>query len=140
MQEYIEFAQQNLLMVGAFLGLLTMLIVTELKRIGRSYAEVSPNEAVRIMNDDNALVLDVREAKDVKAGMLSGAKHIPLTDLAARIPEIEKYRDAKVLVYCDMGMRSGQACQQLKKAGFSDMQTIKGGANAWVSDNLPLEK
>ena len=140
MQDLIEFTQQNVLLVGAFLGLLTVLIVSELKRMTRNYQEVSTSDAVRLMNDEDALVLDVRESKDIKAGVLSGAKNIPLKDLAKRITELTKYKDQQVLVYCDIGMKSGQACQQLNKSGFENVQMLRGGASAWVSDNLPLEK
>jgi len=140
MQELIDFAQQNVLLVGGFLGLLTMLIVTELKRATRNYQEISPNDAVRLMNDEQTLVLDIREAKDVKKGILNGATNIPLKDLAKRITELNKYKDKPVLVYCDIGMRSAQACQELKKAGFENISVLRGGASAWVSDNLPLEK
>lgn len=140
MQDLIEFTQQNVLLVGAFLGLLTVLIVSELKRMTRNYQEVSTSDAVRLMNDEDALVLDVRESKDIKAGVLSGAKNIPLKDLAKRITELTKYKDQQVLVYCDIGMKSGQACQQLNKSGFANVQMLRGGASAWVSDNLPLEK
>lgn len=140
MQDLIEFTQQNVLLVGAFLGILTLLIVTELKRVTRSYQEISPNAAVSLMNDDNALVLDVRDSKDTKKGMLSGATNMPLKDLNKRIMELEKHKDKQVLVYCDVGMRGGQACQQLTKAGFASVSLLRGGVSAWVSDNLPLEK
>lgn len=140
MQELIEFTQQNVLLVGGFLGLLTVLIVTELKRVTRSYDEIGTSAAVRLMNDNDALVLDVRESKDTKAGMLSGATNIPLKDLSNRVSELERHKDKQVLVYCDVGMRGGQACQQLTAAGFANVSLLRGGANAWVSDNLPLEK
>ncbi len=140
MQDLIEFTQQNVLLVGGFLGLLTMLIVTEIKRATRNYQEISTNDAVRLMNDEEALVLDVRETKDVKNGVLSGAINIPLKDLEKRITELSKHKEKQVLVYCDVGMRSGQACQHLKKAGFENISVLRGGASAWVGDNLPLEK
>jgi len=130
MQDYIQFAQQNMLLVAAFFGLLTMLIVTELKRVTRSYTELSTHEAV----------VDIREKKDLANGVLAGAKHIPLKDLTKRLTELEKHKNKNILVYDDAGMRSGAVCQQLTKAGFEQVSSLKGGVSSWTADNLPLEK
>ncbi len=140
MQDYIQFAQQNMLLVAAFFGLLTMLIVTELKRATRSYGEVSSHEAVRLMNADDTVVVDVREKKDLANGALTGAKNIPIKDFTKRMSELEKHKSKSILVYCDTGMRSGAICQQLTKAGFEQVSSLKGGISAWTADNLPLEK
>lgn len=140
MQDYIQFAQQNMLLVAAFFGLLTMLILTELKRATRSYTELSSHEAVRLMNDDDTLVVDIREKKDLANGTLTGAKNIPLKDFTKRMTELEKHKSKNILVYDDTGMRSGAICQQLTKAGFEQVSSLKGGISSWSADNLPLEK
>ena len=143
MQDYIQFAQQNkqnMLLVAAFFGLLTMLIVTELKRVTRSYTELSTHEAVRLMNADDTIVVDIREKKDLANGVLAGAKHIPLKDLTKRLTELEKHKNKNILVYDDAGIRSGAVCQQLTKAGFEQVSSLKGGVSSWTADNLPLEK
>lgn len=140
MQDYIQFGQQNLLLVAVFFGVSMMLILTEMKRFTRGYEELTTHQAVRLMNDEETLVVDVREKKDVSGGMLNGAKHIPYKDFSKRMVELDKHKNKNVLMYCDTGMRSGQLCQQLKKAGFESVQSLKGGAAAWAADNLPLEK
>ncbi len=140
MQDYIQFAQQNMLLVAVFFGLLTMLIITELKRVTRSYDELSTHQAVRLMNADDTVVIDIREKKDLASGTLNGAKHIPLKDFSKRISELEKQKNKNILVYDDTGMRVGAICQQLQKAGFEHVHSLKGGVSAWSADNLPLEK
>lgn len=116
--------------------------------IGRSYLEpimtgvknIKPQDAVRIMNNDNTLVLDVRLEKEYKEGHILGAVHIPLGALASRINELDQYKDSTVIIYCHTGMRSKQAGSILKKHGFKDMYSIDGGIGAWTAANLPVNK
>lgn len=139
MQEYLDFAQRHMLLVMGFLAILTMLLFTEMRRLTQAFKMVGTNAAVTIMNQDSALVLDVREDKEFSAGHLVNATHIPVTTVAKRISEIEKYKDKQVLVYCRTDQRANMAARQLIKQGFNDVSVLKGGVNAWTAANLPIE-
>ncbi len=86
-------------------------------------------------------LLDVREVSELaKTGRAKGALHLPLAALAARCPgDLPKGLDpAKpVAVYCASGMRSGQATQILRDAGFGEVHNI-GGFSAWQSAGGPV--
>lgn len=140
MQEYLDFARNNFLIVAGFIGVLGFIIKTEFSRVSRTYKQVSVNEAVMILNKDNAVVLDVREDKEVQGGVIKGAQHITLGQLPDRISNIGKNKQDPVLVYCRSGSRSGHACQQLTKAGYQDVSNLSGGIIAWESANLPISK
>lgn len=75
----------------------------------------------------SALVLDVRSGEEVASGMLSGALHIPHTELRGRLDEV---RDAaggrRVRVMCASGVRSAIAHRVLVQAGF-DSASLSGG-------------
>lgn len=137
MQQYMDFASQNILMVGLFFFLLAMIVITEFKRLTRKYKEVGTHEAVRIINQDDGLILDVREKKSLADGVIEGSLHMPLSALAKRSSEISKFKDKPVLIYCDAGIRSGQAAETLSKQGFEQVSSLKGGYAAWKSDNMP---
>ena len=94
-------------------------------------------KATRLYNDD-ALVLDVREDKEFAAGHIPKAKHIPLSQLAGRIKELDKFKGKPVLVTCRSGQRSASACRMLKKAGFETVYNQAGGIIAWERANLPV--
>jgi rhodanese-related sulfurtransferase len=94
-------------------------------------------KATRLYNDD-ALVLDVREDKEFAAGHIPKAKHIPLSQLAGRIKELDKFKGKPVLVTCRSGQRSASACRMLKKAGFETVYNQTGGIIAWERANLPV--
>ncbi|PID46098.1 MAG: sulfurtransferase [Proteobacteria bacterium] len=140
MQEYIEFAQANPLLFLGFFGVLALIIWTEWTRITRKYQLADVNTAVRMMNNDKTLILDVREDSEMQEGSIKGAKHIPLTALATRISELDKFKSDPVIIYCRSGNRSGSACNTLTKAGFEDVYNLVGGIAAWETANLPLAK
>ena len=74
-------------------------------------------------------VVDIRNAGEVVAGMIPGARHIPLAELSARVDELEA--DQPVLVYCAGGWRSSVAASLLRAKGFADVSDILGGYGAW---------
>lgn len=138
MNQLIEFASQNLILVAAFLVVLTLIIKAELESRVGGISQLNAHDAVRLLNDDNTIVLDVREANEFSGGHIRNAIHIPLSSLDKRLNEIEKYSGRSVLVYCRSGNRSYTACKKLKKAGFASAVNLHGGIMAWSSANLPV--
>src|SRR3990167_4007088 len=70
----IAFATAHYLLVGAFVILLALLSANELSRGGRS---LSTSELTALVNKDEAVVVDIRPAKDYAAGHIVGALNIP---------------------------------------------------------------
>ena len=141
MQQYIEFLTNHPLLFGLLVVVLGAIFYTEWSRATRKYKVLGPSEAVRVMNQDDGLVLDVREEAEVrKTGRISGARHIPLGKLADRLSEIAKFKEKPVVVYCQSGPRSASACNILVKNGFSQVVNLQGGITAWSSASLPLSK
>lgn len=140
MQEYIDFARNNFLIVAGFVGVLAFIIKSELSRLSRKYKQLGVNEAVMLLNKDNTVILDVREDKEIQGGIIKGARHITLGQLTDKIGTVGKNKQDPVLVYCRSGARSGNACQQLTKAGFEDVSNLAGGILAWEAANLPITK
>ncbi|MFQ5468892.1 MAG: rhodanese-like domain-containing protein [Gammaproteobacteria bacterium] len=104
------------------------------------FEEVKPMEATQILNHQDAIILDVREADEYVQGHILNAIHIPLGALESRVNELEKFKDNAVLLSCRSGQRSAQAGVILKRNGFEKLFKISGGLRAWRNDNLPLTK
>jgi rhodanese-related sulfurtransferase len=81
-------------------------------------------------------IVDVRNDAETARGMIAGAMHIALTSLPARLGELDRGRP--VLVYCQMGARSAQACQFLAAQGFEQVINLRGGLNAWLASGRSL--
>lgn len=140
MQEYITFIQNHPLLTGGFAATLALILWTELRRLNRGYQELTPAETVRLMNQGETLLLDVREDSELSQGKIAGAKHIPLKHVASRMNEIESNKQKNVVAYCRVGNRSGIVCRQLVKNGFEKVYNLKGGITAWQTDKLPMKK
>jgi len=140
MQEYIDFARNNFLIVAGFIAVLGFIIKTEISRLTRKYKQIGVNEAVMLLNKNDPVVLDVREEKEIQGGKITGAKHITLGQLSSRIVELGDNKQKPILVYCRSGSRSGHACQIITKAGYEDVSNLAGGILAWEAANLPVVK
>lgn len=140
MEEYLVFARNHPLLIAGLLGIVGMIIWSEFSRITRKYQQVNTTQAVQILNQDTAVVIDVREDSEVRSGKIKGAKHIPLAQIKTRLVELESAKTKPVLVYCRSGSRSSHACDLLTKAGFENVSNLAGGITAWESANLPVSK
>lgn len=134
-----EFAQQQWLLFFTFFIIIVMIIQSYFGDKMAGYASVSPEQAVRLMND-GAFVLDVRSVDEYRTGYLNCAKNISIADLAQKLDTLESHKAGTTLVYCASGMRSARACGMLVKAGFSNVNNLSGGITSWKSANLPLAK
>lgn len=131
-----EFVGNHPLLVLALFAILAMLIGGELKHRFAGVTEVAPGEAVRMLNHDNAIMIDMRTDKEYGEGHIVNALHQPD---AAKI-RIEKYRDRPLIVYCRSGNRSTSYCSSLRKQGFESVYNLKGGVLAWERAELPLTR
>lgn len=136
-----EFLKQNVMLIGLAIGSGLMLLWPMLNRGGSSgVPNLTPNEAVLMMNRSQVLILDVRDEAEFAAGHISNAKHIPVAELESRIKEIQKYKDKPVIVNCQGGVRSSKACGILRKLEFTQLNNLQGGLNAWTQAKMPLVK
>lgn len=138
MEEYLEFARNHPILVFGFLGVLGLIIWTEFNRITRKWKQMDVNASVRLLNNDKTVCVDVREDRELGAGKLRGARHIPLSQFNSRVGELSNYKNQPILVYCRSGSRSGHACSMLSKNGFVDVYNLSGGILAWEAANLPV--
>lgn len=99
---------------------------------------VSPLQATLMINREDAIVLDVREADEFARGHVPNARGIPLGQVANRLGEIDKYKDKPVIVLCQHGNRSASACSTLRKHGFNKVFNLGGGLNAWEQAGQPV--
>lgn len=137
MDQIIEFISTNYYLVGAWVVIFAGFMINEKRRQG---ASVTPQQAVMRMNRDNALVIDVREPKDYKAGHVAGALNWPLAKLDSFMSEVPKYESRPMLVVCKVGSSASAAVKKITQAGHSDVSRISGGMMDWTANNLPVKK
>ncbi len=93
----------------------------------------------RFEQDTPFVLLDVREPAEVEICCLPDAVVIPLGELPERLGELDP--SAETIIHCKAGVRSAQALQILREAGFENACHLKGGINAWsteIDPSVPL--
>lgn len=100
---------------------------------------LSTTDAVRLINQDKAVLIDVCEPAEFAAGHAAGARNVPLNTLdgAKGLPT---NKAIPLVVVCATGARASRAAAQLRKAGYSSVHSLAGGTAAWRSASLPIEK
>jgi len=96
----------------------------------------SAQDAHEALQRREAVILDVRERREWKAGHAPGARNIPLTTLASRTGELAAGR--RYIAVCRSGSRSRSATAKLRSAGL-DAVNLSGGMHGWQRAGLPLE-
>ena len=136
--EFIQFLQGELLLTGTLFALIILLIVNIYSEKYRKYQVVDTNGAVSLMDDDELIIIDVREEKERKAGFLSNDLNIPMGQVKAKMDSLDKSKN--ILVYCKSGTRSDRIADILSKNDFQKVSSLKGGFNAWLKADLPIKK
>ena len=90
------------------------------------------------MQQQGALLLDVRETSEYAEIHAPNTTLIPLGQLGARLNEIAAYKDKPIAVVCHSGRRSAKAVQLLQEAGYSQVNNVSGGMKAWESAGLEV--
>lgn len=140
-ERLIEFIANHWMMASALLIVTVLLIQDIIESLLRRHKMITPNEAVLLMNDDQSVVVDVRESTEFSEGHIEGARNIPLGKLDERADfELAQFKDNPVIVTCQSGTRSATASKKLVGLGFSRVHEMKGGMTAWGEQNLPISK
>lgn len=140
MSDFFEFAQHNWLLFLVLFVILGMLVGSEILRKLRGVRTVSAAEALRLINDQDAWVVDIRDGSDYKEGHIPQARHIPFAALKERMGELTKAGDKPIILYCRSGTTSQSACALLQKNGIAQAFSLNGGLPAWVDAHLPISR
>ena len=137
---FLAFAEKNWMLFATLVASGAMLVWPLLSRRVAGGRELGTLGATQLINTKNALLLDVRETKEIDGGKLPNAIDVPLSQLANRGAELAKYVSRPVIAYCARGQRSRMAAGALTKLGFAEVYTLRGGLRAWSEAGLPVEK
>jgi rhodanese-related sulfurtransferase len=136
MDRLIEFSNANIWLTLAIVAMTLAVIFNELRMKTQTLGSISPSQAVKLIND-GALIIDIREEQAFLSGHLMEAKNLGPKEIA----NSKKLNSRKgLLLVCDNGTKSSRALLELRKAGIENAYSIKGGINAWLEENLPIER
>ncbi|MEA1989411.1 MAG: rhodanese-like domain-containing protein [Pseudomonadota bacterium] len=134
-----EFFQEQWPLFVAVAVITAMLVYTYLGDKISGYTSVTTDQATRLFNDD-AFVLDVRTAGEYKEGFIGNATNISSTEISAKLGHLPADKETPILVYCLTGARSARAAGIMSKNGYTNVNNLAGGINAWKTAGLPVGK
>lgn len=140
MDRLVEFVGNNLLLSGLFVAILVAWLAWEIARLGRKWKEIGTLEAVRLINREDPLILDVSNSTDFAKAHIAGALHMPPSRIEAGNQQLLKNKDRPLLLYCQRGQIAPQMASRLAKMGFTQVYMLSGGLTQWLSDNQPVAR
>lgn len=109
----------------------------------RKAGGVAVPEAVRLINREKGVLVDVSEPAEYAAGHAKGARNVPLSQLSSTTDPIKQLPTNKalpVVLLCKSGTRAARAAGILRKQGYANAVAVSGGLAAWREASLPIEK
>ena len=97
---------------------------------------ISPQQALRLVQDENAILTDTREPDEYARMRIAGARLMPLSVLAC-LPEDED-KERPVIYFCRSGHRTSAGMSTLDARGHARTYILEGGILGWKSAGLPL--
>ncbi|MEX1037982.1 MAG: molybdopterin-synthase adenylyltransferase MoeB [Acidimicrobiia bacterium] len=86
---------------------------------------------------EGAVLIDVREPAERRAGHIEDGGHIPMGNLMSSLPDEFPDRDLEIVFYCATGARSAMAAAFAANLGYTRTSSLEGGIEAWVMGGQP---
>lgn len=132
-----KFLLDNWMLVVMALASGGMLLWPSLR--GGTGGGVDTTEAVRLLNREKGVLIDVGEPAEFAAGHAAGARNVPLGQIEGA-KALPTNKALPLLLMCPSGARAGRAAALLRKAGYAGAVAVRGGTAAWREASLPMEK
>jgi rhodanese-related sulfurtransferase len=121
-----------------------LVLVKWLLRI-HDYPEITVDQLYqRFCSDALPLLIDVRSLEEYegtgtsKYGHIQGAMSIPMLELETKLEELAEHNDQEIVTICQGGGLSLAAVDVMKKAGFKNVKSLKGGSDLWHRKGYPM--
>lgn len=141
MDQLVEFASDNIILAGVWVALVILLVYSFISPLLSKSKRVDNHQATLLMNKEDAVVLDIRPAAEFKKGHIIGSRQIKAEEVkAGNFIKLEKHKEQPIIVVCAMGNLAAGTANKMVKQGFTNVNVLSGGMNAWQGAGLPVTK
>jgi rhodanese-related sulfurtransferase len=98
--------------------------------------EISAADAAQLLREKSARLIDVREQWEFAATRVEGSVLIPIGEIPTRA-QSELQAGERLIVMCHHGVRSMNVTAWLRRQGFEQAQSMRGGIDAWSREVDP---
>ncbi|QLB13826.1 rhodanese-related sulfurtransferase [Bisgaardia hudsonensis] len=145
MEEYlplvVNFAKNHSLMVICWFAVFFAVIYTFVQSAMSKTKTINNNEAISLINNEDAIVIDLRSIEEFQKGHIINSLNILPTEIKNHnIGKIEHHKEKPVIVVCATGLSAKTSAELLAKQGFNHVYSLQEGINGWNTANLPLTR
>lgn len=137
MAQFLAFLAEQWVLVTGLVVCIVLLLQHESRKGGPS---ITPQQLINQVNQDDAVVVDLRDPAEFRKGHIVDALNVPHSKLADSLSELETYKDKPMILVCKLGQHSGMAGKTLAAQGFEKVSRLSGGIAQWQNAQLPLVK
>lgn len=135
MEQLTQFITQHWLLCCAFFLILLLILLNELWSKKNNPQMLSPAGVVDYINQNDAVIIDIRPQDAFVAGHITHAINLQIDDA-----KIQQFKQKPLIIVCARGLQSNALASKLKKQGFKQPMVLNGGMNAWTAASLPTIK
>ena len=141
MEQFTTFLAANSMLSAAWIGIAIAIIFITIRIQMSPIKQLNNQELTFLVNKEEAVIIDIRGEKEFKTSHIIDAKHLASDKVTNNdFASLEKHKDKPIIVVCAAGITASKVANQLLKAGFSQVNLLKGGMNAWTGAGLPVVK
>jgi len=140
MEHFPEFVANHLFLFALLASILILLFWNLFGTAWSGIVTINSRETIRMMNHQDAVLLDIRKTGEFSNGHILGAGNIPADSIGEQQTEMAKYKGKPVILCCENGNDSIRIGRMLKMQGIEKIYCMKGGLQAWRAANLPLTR
>ena len=141
LESLVAFAGRHYTLSALFVLCLVMLIYTQIRIMLSPVKAISSGKATDLINNANAVPVDLRTDKEFAAGHITGAVNLPVKLVnEGNFGAIDRYRNVPLVIVDQSGVSSFDAARTIRKAGFPEVYALAGGIGAWTDERMPLVK
>jgi rhodanese-related sulfurtransferase len=139
MQEIMQFVGRHPILSIAWIALLVAVLYTTFKGLTSKVKVITRGEATRLINKEEAVVVDLRTRDEFRKGHIPSALNLQTAEIKNNnFGELEKHKSSPIIIVDANGVNAQEPGALLNKAGFERVFVLKEGIAGWSGENLPL--
>ncbi len=140
MERFPEFVANHLFLFTLLLSILMLLVWNFYGDVLSGVKLLLPDDVTRLINREDAQVIDIRSRKEFENGHIIDAINIGVDEIAGQLEKLKKYKDKGIIFCCATGAVSTKEARKLMNEGVEKVYCLKGGIMSWQNASLPLTK
>jgi rhodanese-related sulfurtransferase len=138
MQLFIEFLREQWVLWTALAAVAVIYTVTEAMSKARGPKILSALQLTSMMNNENAIVIDMRANNKYIDGHIIGAQLMAESEISA--DKLKKFQDKNIVFVCENGVKSLMTARKCQSLGIAQLHVLEGGMQGWRGAGMPVIK